>query len=252
MNPLENMKVPVEVDPNEDTEWNDILRQHGVIPEKPPSPSEELENALDEAIKKQHDNRLENKDLDELDELEDEEDEEFLNTYKQKRMKEYQELQAKSKFGKVFSITKSEYEEQVTDQSKEAFVILHISSDAQLQSRLLASILSQLAPKFPEIKFVDIPSKRAIENYPDLNVPTILIYKNKQVLKQFITLIELGGNDTNIKDLEKLLVDYKMVDYLDKRLIVNQDDEDDPNLGSNRLKFMAKAIKDDSDDDFYD
>ena len=26
-------KFQVQVDPNEDTEWNDILRQHGIIPE---------------------------------------------------------------------------------------------------------------------------------------------------------------------------------------------------------------------------
>lgn len=256
MNPMDamkDMKIPVEVDPNEDTEWNDILRQHGVIPEKPPSPTQELENALDEAIKKQHDNRLENKDLDELEELEDEEDEDFLNTYKQKRLQEIQQLQSKAKFGQVFTISKNEYEDEVTKQSDEAYVFLHIASDSQLQSRLLGSIFKQLAPKFPEIKFVEIPSKRAIENYPELNVPTLLIYKNKQVLKQYITLTELGGNSSNIKDLEKLLVDYNAVDYLDKRLLVNQDDEDDPEFSSNRLKFKSKAIKeDDSDDDFYD
>jgi hypothetical protein len=41
-----------------------------------------IEEALQEAIKRAHDNRLEGKDLDELDELEDEEDEEFLDKYR--------------------------------------------------------------------------------------------------------------------------------------------------------------------------
>ena len=88
-------KFQVQVDPNEDTEWNDILRLHGIIPERPPSPTAELEAALEEAIVKQHDNRLENKDLDELDELEDEEDEDFLNHYKQKRMAELKKISEK-------------------------------------------------------------------------------------------------------------------------------------------------------------
>ena len=61
---------------------NDILRQHGIIPEKPPSPTPIIEEALQEAFKRAHENRLEGKDLDELNELEDEEDEDFLNKYR--------------------------------------------------------------------------------------------------------------------------------------------------------------------------
>lgn len=93
------LNVPVD-DPNADTEWfaplicvfahhanpqcprNDILRKHGVIPEKPPSPTPFIEEAILEARRLAHENRLEGKDLDELDELEDEEDEEFLARYR--------------------------------------------------------------------------------------------------------------------------------------------------------------------------
>ncbi|KAK5008708.1 Proteolipid protein 2, partial [Cryomyces antarcticus] len=79
------MDVPVNVpvdDPNADTEWNDILRKHGIIPEKPPSPTPLIEEALTEARRLAHENRLEGKDLDELAELEDEEDDEFLEQYR--------------------------------------------------------------------------------------------------------------------------------------------------------------------------
>ena len=61
---------------------NDILRKHGVIPEKPPSPTPILEEAAVQALQKAHEQRLEDKQLDELNELEDEEDEEFLNQYR--------------------------------------------------------------------------------------------------------------------------------------------------------------------------
>ena len=61
---------------------NDILRKHGVIPEKPPSPTPIIQEALLEARKKAHENRLEDKDLDELNELEDDEDEAFLEKYR--------------------------------------------------------------------------------------------------------------------------------------------------------------------------
>lgn len=61
---------------------NDILRKHGILPEKPPSPTPIIEEAILEAQRKAHENRLEDKDLDELAALEDEEDEEFLEQYR--------------------------------------------------------------------------------------------------------------------------------------------------------------------------
>ena len=61
---------------------NDILRKHGIIPEKPPSPTPLIQEALIEARKQAHENRLESKDLEELNDLEDEEDEAFLEKYR--------------------------------------------------------------------------------------------------------------------------------------------------------------------------
>lgn len=99
----------VQVDESEDSEWNDILRAKGVIPERAPSPTAKLEEALEEAIAKQHENRLEDKDLSDLEELEDDEDEDFLEAYKIKRLNEIRKLQERSKFGEVFHINKPDW-----------------------------------------------------------------------------------------------------------------------------------------------
>jgi hypothetical protein len=61
---------------------NDILRSKGIIPEKPPSPTPMIQEALEEARRLAHENRLEGKDLDELAELEDDEDDAFLEHYR--------------------------------------------------------------------------------------------------------------------------------------------------------------------------
>lgn len=53
-----------------------------MIPEKPPSPTPIIQEAIEEARKQAHENRLKDKDLDELDALEDEEDEAFLEHYR--------------------------------------------------------------------------------------------------------------------------------------------------------------------------
>ncbi|CAI5758982.1 unnamed protein product [Candida verbasci] len=261
-------KIQVQVDPNEDTEWNDILRSHGIIPEKPPSPTQQIEEALDEAIVKQYDNRLENKTIDELDELEDEEDEDFLNFYKQKRLNELKQLTESKKFGDIFPINKSEYEQEVTQASNDSYVVIHLTLQSNLQSRLLSSLLQQLSKKFPEIKFCEIPAQRCIENYPESNCPTLIIYHKTQVLKQYITLTQLGGNSTSLQDIERVLVDVAAIKDNDKRLIINNEDEEE--FESRKLRFAKKSIRttnesnndsednddnndnDDDDDDFYD
>ncbi|KAH3667830.1 hypothetical protein WICMUC_005230 [Wickerhamomyces mucosus] len=257
---MNDPKINMQVDPNEDTEWNDILRKHGVIPERPPSPTEQLEEALQEAVVRQWENRLEGKDLEELEDLEDEEDEEFLEHYKNKRLQELAKLNEASKFGRVYPITKPEYNKEITEASgNNTFVLAHLSLQSSLQSRLLSSIFIQLASKFKEIKFVEIPASRAIENYPDSNCPTILIYHNKDVVKQYITLTQLGGNATSLKDLEKVLVNVNAVKDNDKRLVINNQDEDLEE--SHKLRFVKKSIRssnrdddddDDEDDDFFD
>ena len=61
---------------------NDILRKHKIISEKPPSPTPVILEAIEKAREQAHENRLEDKDLDELDALEDDEDDEFLQKYR--------------------------------------------------------------------------------------------------------------------------------------------------------------------------
>lgn len=250
---LQDIQVPVEVNPDEDTEWNDILRAHGIIPQRPKSPTQELEEAMEEAVKRAHENRLENKTLGELDELEDEEDEDFLNEYKMKRFQELQKLGQKQKFGSVFHVTKPEYEDEVTNASEDAFVLVHMSLQLSVHSRLLGLLLVTLAAKFPEIKVTEIPANRCVENYPEANCPTLLVYHKKNILKNFVTLTQLGGSDCKLGDLEKVLVDIEAVKHSDERLEMNQQEEDLEE--ARRTRFVKKSLRgraDDDDDDFYD
>ena len=91
--------------PNEDTEWNDILRDRGIIPQKPKEVEvneDDIIAMMDKAIeKKTLGKAMEDMNLDELDELEDEEEERILEEYRKARMAEIKNMQAKSNFGTV-------------------------------------------------------------------------------------------------------------------------------------------------------
>ncbi|KAL1995664.1 hypothetical protein VTN49DRAFT_1851 [Thermomyces lanuginosus] len=242
------MDVPfnVQVNPNEDTEWNDILRKHGILPEKPPSPTPLIEEAILEARRKAHENRLEDKDLDELDELEDEEDEEFLAQYRKKRLAELATIQKTSIYNQVYPLQKTDYAREVTEASHKSFVLVNLFSPSggNVESRVLNNIWQQLATKFGDIKFCQIRADLCIEGYPERNTPTILVYKDGEIRRQFVTLRELNGVRTKIEDLEKVLVDLGAVKENDVRLKKKDDQSEDERQNSH--------AKDDDDDSDWD
>jgi hypothetical protein len=185
---------------------NDILRKHGIIPEKPPSPTPIIQEALVEAAKRAHENRLQGKDLDELDELEDEEDEVFLEKYRKERMAELSRISKESVYGQVYPLQKPDYSHDVTEASKNVFVLVNLTSSlgTNIESRLLTELWSELARKFGEIKFCEMRADLCIEGYPERNTPTILIYKDGDIKKQIVTLRELHGQRTSIDGISHL------------------------------------------------
>lgn len=240
-----DMPVQVEVNPNEDTEWNDILRQHGIIPEKPQDPEPLIQEALIEAEHKAHENRLEHKDLDELDALEDEEDDAFLQQYRQKRLAELSTIQQTSLFNQVYPLQKVDYAREVTDASNSAFVLVNLTSQgANVESRVLTELWRQLAAKFGDIKFCEIRADMCIEGYPEKNTPTILVYKDTEIKRQLITLRELNGPRTKIEDLEQLLIEIGALKDGDVRLKKSSDSDDYRQTGDDELNI------EDHDDDW--
>jgi hypothetical protein len=69
-----------------------------------------------------------------------------------------------------------------------------------------------LANKFKSVKFVKIRADAAIPNYPDKNLPTLLIYKKSDIVGQLVGLKALGGESVTAEDLEWRLSRLKIVD----------------------------------------
>ncbi|KAF2000781.1 phosducin family protein [Amniculicola lignicola CBS 123094] len=241
------VNAPVD-DPNADTEWNDILRKHGIIPEKPPSPTPMIEEALQEARRLAHENRLEGKDLDELAELEDDEEDEFLEQYRKKRLGELATINTASVFNQVYHLQKPDYSKDVTEASNKAYVMVLLTSShgTNVESRVLIEIWRELAQKFGDVKFCQIRADLCIEGYPDKNTPTILVYKDGDIKKQSVTLRDLQGTRTSAIDLERVLVDVGAVRLGDQRLR-RKDEEGEASAGKIRRGNAPSKDDDDSD-----
>lgn len=223
-----------------------------------------IEEALAEGRRLAHENRLEGKDLDELDELEDLEDEDFLNSYRQQRMQELQSLQKTSIHGTVYPLTKPEYSREVTEASKKdggtpVFVHLTSATGNNVESRVLSDLWRQAAADYGEIKFCEMRADQAIEGYPERNCPTILVYRNGDIVKQIVTLALIGGVKMSLLELDALLVETGALSDSDMRVLKRRRAAEDAE--EERLMFGAnKSIKtsrdhrrnDDDDGDDWD
>lgn len=118
----------------------------------------------------------------------------------QKRLAELHTLQKTSNFNQVYPLQKVDYGREVTEASKEAFVLVNLTSQgANVESRVLTELWRQLATKFGDIKFCEIRADMCIEGYPERNTPTILIYKDTEIRRQLVTLRELKGVRTKLE-----------------------------------------------------
>lgn len=197
-------------DQNEDTEWNDALRRHNIIPQKEKEVTEEdiidmVENTIQA---KSEGKQMGEMTLDELNEKEDdidEDDERIFEEYRRQRLAELKAQQMKARFGEVMDISKADYVAQVNNAGEGVWVVLHIYKDGIPLCKLVNNHLSNLARKFPATKFLRSVSTVCIPNYPDKNLPTIFVYFEGDLKKQWIGPFALGGMNLKQDELEWLL-----------------------------------------------
>ncbi|KAJ2764992.1 phosducin, partial [Coemansia linderi] len=108
------------MNPEEDTEWNDILRKHGILPQQIKITQNDIYDSAVAKAQEEESERLEKLDLDELAELEDEEDDQVLAQYRQQRLAEIKAQVDKERFGELMHISEPDYKRQVTEASRDS------------------------------------------------------------------------------------------------------------------------------------
>ena len=143
--------------------------------------------------------------LDDLDELEDSEDEAVLAQFRNKRIAEMKDLASRAKYGSVREISGQDYINEVNKAGEGVWVILHLYKQGIPFCALLNQHFANLAPKFPSVKFLRSIASTCIPNFPETNLPSIFVYFEGNIKKQFIGTVELRGPNLTLDELEFLL-----------------------------------------------
>ncbi|KXN82616.1 Phosducin-like protein 3 [Leucoagaricus sp. SymC.cos] len=261
------------VNPNEDTEFNDALRKHGILPPRPktppspsPPPSPSLEERLDD---------LDDAELLELEEeVKDDEMERRIREYHEQRLGDQREEALRARFGRVYPIGREDYTREVTDASKinepdeeeepGTGVVCFLYKDGIPRSDRTFQHVRTLARKYPRTKFVSIVGDKCIPNLPDARVPMLIIYRSGDIKNQ---IVSWGADrERSLEELEAMLIMSTAIDSPGRQPPGNRrnrddesEDEDDEESSRMRSKVTrtntstqknVRSSRDDSDSDF--
>ena len=140
-------------------------------------------------------------------ENEDSSSDESLEEYRRKRMEELndeKEAQMKRKrYGSVYHISRPDWNREVNEESMDGqWVIINLTCDSVWDARVVEHAIHELAEKHDYVKFVSIKSTSAIEGWPDSNLPSLFLYQNGSLQKQFIGINAFGGAGVNADRIE--------------------------------------------------
>ncbi|ONK74393.1 uncharacterized protein A4U43_C03F5760 [Asparagus officinalis] len=179
------------------TQWDDIQRKLGNLPPKPASfkpppftPSD------DPDLRPKSKSWIDDRTADELEDLEDDpdlDDDRFLEEYRKKRLAEMREAASVARFESVVPISGSDFVREVSQASRDVWVVVFLYKEGIPECELLLQCLEDLAKRYPATKFVKIISTDCIPNYPDRNLPTILVYNNSAVKATYVGLHHFGS-----------------------------------------------------------
>ncbi|KAF9616752.1 hypothetical protein IFM89_032271 [Coptis chinensis] len=198
------------------TQWDDIQTKLGNLPPKPPvfkpptfTPSE------DEDSKSWIDNKIEDK----LKDLEDDtnlDEDHFLVEYRKKRLAEMKEVTKVSRFGSVIPISGVDFVCEVSQVESNVWVAMFLYKEGIAECGVVLNCLEELATKYPMTKFVKIVSTDCIQNYPNRNLSTLLVYNNGAVKATYVGMHHFGRRCTLRGNTSTKMTNPCEVDHLEQ------------------------------------
>jgi len=225
---------------------------------------EKFGEVVDEINEKKSENTISmkelNKALDEHNELDEllEDDDEFMIQYRQKRLLELKRIAGRTRYGKLFQIGVNQFVDAIDKEDSRTAVIIHLFQPYHEQCKLMNQYLMVLAEKYRLAKFLCIISTEADPNFDEIALPTLLCYRNKELIANLVRVTdELNTMDNgmfDIEDLENLLLERKAL-LKDDLLDVSNLSINGPMNGSNSRNGSLRELntnQSDDDDDLSD
>ena len=153
---------------------------------------------------------------DEIDD-DDEEEEEFMKSYREKRISEMMMMQKEEKDEKeeknnnfrneyVMHVSREQWTKEVTLISHSNPVLVLLTKENSKACYPLERVMEDVARKYrtSRTKFRRAEARDIIPNYPERNVPTLILYRNGDVVENIVGIEQFGGmNGVNTETVRR-------------------------------------------------
>ncbi|KAK0089987.1 hypothetical protein PV325_004120 [Microctonus aethiopoides] len=159
-------------------------------------------------------------------------DDEYLFEYQRQRMKEMLAKANKLRFGNLINLSNgNDFLKAIDNEDKSVTIIVHIYEKNVAGCEAMNGSLITLAQEYPHVKFCRILGSSAglSNHFKQEGVPALLVYKNGQVIGNFIHITDTLGIDFYSSDVESFLLEHGLI--IDKncipKIITHSNDNDD-------------------------
>lgn len=129
-------------------------------------------------------------------------DDDLLSEYRKKRMDELRAIAGKKRFGYVMELHKSDFVREVNEAGEGVQVVMHLYQPYMDLCKRVNEKLSELAEKFPHVKFIRGVADKIIERYPDYRLPTLFLYTNGDIYDTSFGAVDFGGDECTADSIE--------------------------------------------------
>uniref|UniRef100_A0A224XH67 Putative conserved phosducin-like protein n=1 Tax=Panstrongylus lignarius TaxID=156445 RepID=A0A224XH67_9HEMI len=135
----------------------------------------------------------------------------FLDDYRKKRMEEMLISRTLPNFGEVYSLANgNEFLDAIDNENKAVTVIIHIYESSIPACKVMNQCLNALCKQYSNVKFCKIVGSSAgmSHRFKVDGVPALLVYKEGQIIGNFVRVTDDLGNEFYEGDVENFLVEH--------------------------------------------
>lgn len=148
----------------------------------------------------------------------------YLQEYQKQRMREMLDKFGKLCFGDVVHLKNSEeFLDAIDNENKTITVIIHIYDENVPGCDVMNGCLISLAKEYPLVKFCKIigSAVNVSKNFKKEGIPALLVYKNGEVIGNFIHVTDYLGEDFFSTDVESFLKEHGFLNDEQRRPAIN-------------------------------
>jgi hypothetical protein len=175
--------------------------------------SDDLDKELGKESEKAASSKQQQQQQEEDDMLEDE----FFKQYVQQKFEEMQKKnQALPRFGLVRELKSDTFLSEIDKEHKDVTVLVHIYDQKMSECRLMNKCLDIIAKDYAIVKICKVLSTEInlSDKFRKTGCPALLIYKNGELIGNFVKMIEEFGDEFCASDVENFLLEQNYLPTL--------------------------------------